>query len=70
MPEDVVSINGELYFDDLVPGHGFVTDVGLGGNPFAAASGTEAGTAEAASAPSVAPVDSSERQQIIDLFKQ
>ncbi|WP_042292119.1 penicillin-binding protein 1A [Paraburkholderia mimosarum] len=70
MPEDVVSINGELYFDDLVPGHGFVTDVGLGGNPFAAANGTEAGTAEAASAPSVAPVDSSERQQIIDLFKQ
>lgn len=69
MPADVAMIDGELYFDDFTPGHGFITDVGLGANPFGGADDTEPESGQAASAPPVPPVDSGERQEIIDLFK-
>ncbi len=57
MPPDVVSANGELYFDGFLPGHGFVASVGV-----PAAAGSEAGDnqeaerAKAAAGPeSIAP---------------
>ncbi|KAH0437582.1 penicillin-binding protein 1A [Paraburkholderia fungorum] len=66
-PTGVTTIDGELYYDDFTPGQGFITDVGLGANPFGVANRA---AAEAEPVSTVPPVDNSERQEIIDLFKQ
>ncbi|AUT69739.1 penicillin-binding protein 1A [Paraburkholderia hospita] len=60
MPEDVVSISDELYFDDFTPGNGFVSTVGVTLPP-----------PEASGAASGAPaqVGAQEKEDIMNLFK-
>ena len=62
MPPDVVSLGGELYFDDMTPGHGFVATIGVSQ---AVPEDVSGGT------PSVpAPqVGEQEKQDIMNLFK-
>ncbi|AMM15056.1 penicillin-binding protein [Burkholderia sp. PAMC 28687] len=62
MPPDVVSLGGELYFDDLTPGHGFVATIGVSQAPPESASGAS----PAAPAPQVGD---QEKQDIMNLFK-
>jgi penicillin-binding protein 1A len=62
MPPDVVSLGGELYFDDLTPGHGFIATIGVS----QAAPGDASGTSPAAPAPQVGE---QEKQDIMNLFK-
>ncbi|TAL92168.1 MAG: penicillin-binding protein 1A [Paraburkholderia sp.] len=61
MPEDVVSIGDELYFDDFTPGHGFVSTVGV----------SQATLDEAGGASAAAPeqVGEQEKQDIMKLFR-
>ncbi|MDN7180422.1 penicillin-binding protein 1A [Caballeronia sp. SEWSISQ10-4 2] len=64
MPPDVVSLGGELYFDDLTPGHGFVATIGVS----QAVPEDVSGTSPAVPAP--APqVGEQEKQDIMNLFK-
>ena len=61
MPPDVVSLGGELYFDDMTPGHGFVATIGVSQAAPEDVSGT---------APAPAPqVGEQEKQDIMNLFK-
>ncbi|WP_075359290.1 penicillin-binding protein 1A [Caballeronia sordidicola] len=62
MPPDVVSLGGELYFDDLTPGHGFVATIGVSQAPPEGASGASPATP----APQVGD---QEKQDIMNLFK-
>lgn len=62
MPPDVVSLGGELYFDDLTPGHGFVATIGVS----QAVPEDVSGTSTAVPAPSVGE---QEKQDIMNLFK-
>ena len=62
MPPDVVSLGGELYFDDLTPGHGFVATIGVSQAAPEGASGASPG----APAPQVGE---QEKQDIMNLFK-
>jgi len=62
MPPDVVSLGGELYFDDLTPGHGFVATIGVS----QAMPEDVSGTSPAVPAP---PVGEQEKQDIMNLFK-
>ncbi|RKP44044.1 penicillin-binding protein 1A [Trinickia fusca] len=68
MPDDVVTQSGELYFEEYLPGHGFVATVGV---PQATApsesAGEEAGT-EAGSVPE--RVGEDEKQHVMGLFDQ
>ncbi|MGF6758460.1 penicillin-binding protein 1A [Paraburkholderia sp. GAS42] len=61
MPDDVVSIGDELYFDDFTPGHGFISTVGV----------SQATLDEAGGASGAAPeqVGEKEKQDIMNLFK-
>ena len=65
MPPDVVSLGGELYFDDLTPGHGFIATIGVSQAPPESASGASPGI-PAAPAPQVGD---QEKQDIMNLFK-
>ena len=62
VPDGVVTIGDELYFDDLTPGHGFVSTVGVSQATLDEAS---------ASAPTAAPeqVGEQEKQDIMNLFR-
>ncbi|SOE71754.1 penicillin-binding protein 1A [Burkholderia sp. D7] len=61
MPPDVVSLGGELYFDDMTPGHGFVATIGVSQAVPEDVSGA---------APAPAPqVGEQEKQDIMNLFK-
>jgi len=61
MPPDVVSLGGELYFDDMTPGHGFVATIGVSQAVPEDVSGT---------GPAPAPqVGEQEKQDIMNLFK-
>ncbi|CAG4907668.1 penicillin-binding protein 1A [Paraburkholderia gardini] len=62
MPEDVVSIGDELYFDDFTPGHGFVSTVGVSQATLDEASGASAAAPE--------QVGEQEKQDIMNLFKR
>jgi penicillin-binding protein 1A len=63
MPPDVVSLGGELYFDDMTPGHGFVATIGVSQAVPEDVSGT-------GPAPAPAPqVGEQEKQDIMNLFK-
>jgi penicillin-binding protein 1A len=64
MPPDVVSLGGELYFDDLTPGHGFVATIGVS----QAVPEDVSGTSPAVPAPAP-PVGEQEKQDIMNLFK-
>ncbi|SEB22206.1 penicillin-binding protein 1A [Paraburkholderia sartisoli] len=61
MPEDVVSIGDELYFDDFTPGHGFVSTVGVSQATLDEASGASAAAPE--------QVGEQEKQDIMKLFR-
>jgi penicillin-binding protein 1A len=68
MPPDVVSLGGELYFDDVTPGHGFVATIGVSQAPPESASGASPGVTGMPAAP--APqVNDQEKQDIMNLFK-
>jgi penicillin-binding protein 1A len=62
MPPDVVSLGGELYFDDMTPGHGFVATIGVS----QAVPEDVSGGAPSAPAPQVGE---QEKQDIMNLFK-
>jgi len=62
MPPDVVSLGGELYFDDMTPGHGFVATIGVS----QAVPEDVSGGTPAAPAPQVGE---QEKQDIMNLFK-
>jgi penicillin-binding protein 1A len=63
MPQDVVSVDGEPYFDEFTPGHGFVASVGI--NP------AQADGPVVDSGSQVAPeqVGDQEKQDIMNLFQ-
>ncbi len=61
MPEDVVTIGDELYFDDFTPGHGFVSTVGVSQATLDEASGASAAAPE--------QVGEQEKQDIMKLFR-
>ncbi|MDR5780502.1 penicillin-binding protein 1A [Caballeronia sp. LZ065] len=61
MPPDVTSLGGELYFDDMTPGHGFIATVGVSqAPPQEGVSGVTAPAPE---------VGEQEKQDIMNLFK-
>ena len=62
MPPDVVSLGGELYFDDMTPGHGFVATIGVS----QAVPEDVSGETPSAPAPQVGE---QEKQDIMNLFK-
>ncbi|SAK98585.1 penicillin-binding protein 1A [Caballeronia ptereochthonis] len=60
-PPDVTSLGGELYFDDMTPGHGFVATIGVSqAPPQEGVSGVTAPAPE---------VGEQEKQDIMNLFK-
>ncbi|SAL72894.1 penicillin-binding protein 1A [Caballeronia telluris] len=61
-PPDVTSLGGELYYDDMTPGHGFVATIGV-----SQAQPSEGGVAGVA-APTP-DVGEQEKQDIMNLFK-
>lgn len=76
MPQDVATINGELFLSDKVPGNGFIASIGMEGAALAgAASDASAavgsiGPAGLATPPAPAPdVTQQEQKQILNLFK-
>ena len=62
MPDDVVTIGDELYFDDLTPGHGFISTVGVSQATLDEASGGPSGAAPE-------QVGEEEKQNIMNLFR-
>ncbi|WP_089166144.1 penicillin-binding protein 1A [Caballeronia sordidicola] len=62
IPPDVVSLGGELYFDDMTPGHGFVATIGVS----QAVPEDVSGGTPSAPAPQVGE---QEKQDIMNLFK-
>jgi penicillin-binding protein 1A len=62
MPDDVVTIADELYFDDLTPGHGFISTVGVSQATLDEASGGASGAAPE-------QVGEQEKQNIMNLFR-
>jgi len=73
VPPGVVTIDGEIYYDNFTPGNGMITNIGLDDNNTIQqpvdANGLPAGVAPPPQEPVNPPVDDSERQQILDLFK-
>jgi penicillin-binding protein 1A len=61
MPADLVSLGGELYFDNMTPGHGFIATIGV--------SQASPGAGSGASAVPLPEVGQQEKQDIMDLFK-
>lgn len=61
MPPDVKSLGGELYYDDMTPGHGFIATIGVSqAPPHDGVSGVTAPTPD---------VGEQEKQDIMNLFK-
>ncbi|WP_207004865.1 penicillin-binding protein 1A [Trinickia mobilis] len=63
MPEDVVSVDGELYFDEFTPGHGFVARVGVNQGP------ADGEAVESGSQAMPEQVGDQEKQDIMNLFR-
>ena len=63
MPDDVVSIDGELYFSDLTPGNGFVAGVDVGQAP------ADGEVVDSASQAMPEQVGDQEKQDIMNLFR-
>jgi penicillin-binding protein 1A len=61
MPPDVKSLGGELYYDDMTPGHGFIATVGV-------SQATTDGGVSGVAAPTP-EVGEQEKQDIMNLFK-
>jgi penicillin-binding protein 1A len=60
-PPDVTSLGGELYYDDMTPGHGFISTIGVSQAP-----PSEGVSGVTAPAPDVGE---QEKQDIMNLFK-
>ena len=73
VPPGLVTIGGEIYFDNFTPGNGMITNVGMDDNNTIQqpvdANGLPAGVAPPPQEPVNPPVDDSERQQILNLFQ-
>jgi penicillin-binding protein 1A len=73
MPPGLVTIDGEIYFDNFTPGNGLITNVGMDDSNTIQqpvdANGLPAGVAPPPQTPANPPVDDSERQQILNLFQ-
>ncbi|RKP52646.1 penicillin-binding protein 1A [Trinickia fusca] len=72
MPDGVTTVDGELYFADMMPGNGFVASIGLDtGNALAGASDAVGNIGPAGLATPAAPPDVStqEKKQIMNLFE-
>lgn len=74
VPAGLVNVDDEIYFDNFTPGNGLITNVGMTDDTIPVpvdANGLPAGVTPQAPVPVPAnpPVDDSERQQILDLFK-
>ncbi|HLX01334.1 MAG TPA: penicillin-binding transpeptidase domain-containing protein, partial [Trinickia sp.] len=68
MPDSVTTVDGELYFADMVPGNGFVASIGLdSGNALAAASDAVGSIGPAGL--QTPDVSSTEKQQIMNMFE-
>ena len=68
MPEGLTTIDGELYYADMLPGNGFVASIGLdSATPPGGASDAVGGMGPGGLTPPA--VTSSEKQQIMDLFE-
>ncbi|TKC90785.1 penicillin-binding protein 1A [Trinickia terrae] len=63
MPDDVASIDGELYFDEFTPSHGFVASIGVNEAP------ADGEVVDAGSAPMPEHVGDQEKQDIMNLFR-
>ncbi|WP_233832383.1 penicillin-binding protein 1A [Paraburkholderia sp. ZP32-5] len=63
MPDGIVELGSELYFEDFTPGHGFVATVGV------SQATLDAEAASAASAAAPEQVGEQERQDIMNLFR-
>ncbi len=63
MPDGVVTLGDELYFDDFTPGNGFVATVGV------SQAALDAKASGAASAPAPEQVGEQEKQDIMNLFR-
>jgi penicillin-binding protein 1A len=63
MPDDVVSIDGELYFSEFTPGNGFVASVGVGQSP------ADGEVVDSGSQPMPEQVGDQEKQDIMNLFR-
>ncbi|QSN61019.1 penicillin-binding protein 1A [Caballeronia sp. M1242] len=64
MPPDVKSLGGELYYDDMTPGHGFIATIGVSQAP------PQEGGVSGVTAPTPTPdVGEQEKQDIMNLFK-
>ncbi|MEZ2353684.1 penicillin-binding protein 1A [Caballeronia sp. RCC_10] len=62
MPPDVKSLGGELYYDDMTPGHGFIATIGVSQAP------PQEGGVSGVTAPTP-DVGEQEKQDIMNLFK-
>jgi len=60
-PDNLLTIDGELYFDNMTPGNGFVAGIDLGAGDAADPD------QPAASAPTADEI--SDKQKVIDMFK-
>jgi penicillin-binding protein 1A len=68
MPEGVTTVDGELYYADMVPGNGFIASIGLdSANPLAAASDAVGSVGPAGL--QTPDVSSNEKQQIMNMFE-
>ncbi len=68
MPSGIVTLGGELYFDDMTPGHGFVSTIGVSQAPAAASGGTSSGPGNVQQSAPQPDVGAQERQDIMNLF--
>jgi penicillin-binding protein 1A len=66
MPEGVATIDGELYFADMVPGNGFVASIGMGS---ALAEGSDAVGSIGPAGLKTPTVSPTEKQQIMNMFE-
>src|SRR6195952_914802 len=68
MPPGIVTLGGELYFDDMTPGHGFVSTIGMSQASVDAASGASGSPASIRQSAPQPEVGARERQDIMNLF--
>ncbi|MGA7812565.1 penicillin-binding protein 1A, partial [Caballeronia sp.] len=68
-PPGLVTLGGELYFDDMTPGHGFISTIGISQAALDSASGASAAPLSDGEAAPAPQVGEQEKQDIMNLFK-
>ena len=68
-PPGLVTLGGELYFDDMTPGHGFISTIGISQAALDSASGASAAPLSDVDAAPAPQVGEQEKQDIMNLFK-